>query len=610
MDEMVAPLRDLAEKQLFNESEIRSLISKRRDFEYLLKRRTVRKADFLQYIEYEINLLKLFKIRKSRGGKSQKPSVSDHHIEQNIHFIFVRLLRKFRSDITLWLQYVDFAKKNDSKKRLASIYAEAVQVHPRQTSIWIDAASWEFFNQGNAKGARVLLQRALRICPESKNLHLQYFALELHYVQKMRGRREVLGGSKQAGNGSDSDDANANAADLVPSLVYGNAVSLIPLDASFRLSFLSLLSQFPGNVSLRSRIESELERDFKTDPSAWLARATFRPPVGPPPNLAASIAVLDRAVGVLSTSEMYEQFANFLADDSSPQALTKLDDVLRDAEKGGVKSRRLAILHAVRLRESSSSSLGSGGLAAAVKALSAATKSFGLPGLECSDADIRKKAYDEDAALRQLWAGFIMEGGGPNSSNSGVGGDDTYAAKSVLRDGLKGLAAAPRGTAADRLNAYGSMAGQLMDIVLTTGVGGRDASAGTCSSSSEIRTEAEGVVVSALPNCQEHLATQLLRHEIAVRGREGCRYVLDFVKRRCTGGPGMWQVYWEGLDIEDVQIKRREIYENILATEECREGQLREAVLERFENEERNRGDAKKAKEITLRKKGAARGIP
>jgi hypothetical protein len=62
---------------------------------------------------------------------------------------------------------------------------------------WCDhnhqAASWEFFDSGNTVAARVLLQRALRLNSTVANLWTQYFRLEWCYVQKIIGRREILG---------------------------------------------------------------------------------------------------------------------------------------------------------------------------------------------------------------------------------------------------------------------------------------------------------------------------------------------------------------------------------------------------------------------------------
>jgi U3 small nucleolar RNA-associated protein 6 len=61
------------------QDEVKAIVKKRRDFEFLLRRRTCRKADFLRYIEYELNLEELRRLRKvgcsqmsSRGVLSSK----------------------------------------------------------------------------------------------------------------------------------------------------------------------------------------------------------------------------------------------------------------------------------------------------------------------------------------------------------------------------------------------------------------------------------------------------------------------------------------------------------------------------------------------------------
>ena len=64
-----------------------------------------------------MNLLKLYTLRVSKLKKTSS-SPSDHHIEQHIHLIFRRGLRKFKSDLNFWMQYIDFCKKNESQKKV------------------------------------------------------------------------------------------------------------------------------------------------------------------------------------------------------------------------------------------------------------------------------------------------------------------------------------------------------------------------------------------------------------------------------------------------------------------------------------------------------------
>jgi len=211
-----------------------------------------RKADFLRYVEDETKLERLRSLRNRalkarieeeesrkgggsagggvRSGRSTS-SLGDHSIVQNVHFVFVRALMKFRDDVTLHLAHAEFARRAGSVRRLGRIYAEALQVHPRNVDLWIEAASFEFFGLsrdtvdesdgygarrdrnvgGSVRSARVMLQRGLRVNPTSSDLWLQTFTLEMHYVQKLRGRREVLklGYKKKKGEEKEEEEEGA-----------------------------------------------------------------------------------------------------------------------------------------------------------------------------------------------------------------------------------------------------------------------------------------------------------------------------------------------------------------------------------------------------------------
>mmetsp|Transcript_16802 Transcript_16802/g.26075 ORF Transcript_16802/g.26075 Transcript_16802/m.26075 type:complete len:678 (-) Transcript_16802:1342-3375(-) len=312
LDGMVAPLRDLKEREIFSEAEIRSIVSRRRESEYLLRRRAVRKADYLRYIEAEMALEKLRGIRtrrvlarqkraekekaKETGGtgsskeKKKKNHSGDAHIVQHVHFLFTRVIRKFRSDVALHLQHAAFAKETKSYARLGKIYAEALQVHPRNVGLWIEAASHEFFGHfdetsneriggGSVQSARVLLQRGLRINASSQDLWLQYFALEFHHIQKMRGRRAVI---MEGGEFKEQQTAAANEETdplfteaTIPTVVYKNAIKAISSDVTFRLKFLDLCRSFPETNAVESIIMDSVERDFHDKPEAWIARAAY-----------------------------------------------------------------------------------------------------------------------------------------------------------------------------------------------------------------------------------------------------------------------------------------------------------------------------------------------
>jgi len=328
LERMVPPLKDLRNRGLFSPDEIRSIVERRRRSEYLLQRRSAaRKSDYLRYIEEEILLEKLRKLRKEkvltdrrnermsrhadgdfsddsdgddeankRKHAYQTSGPGDSHILSHIHFLYQRTLKKFHYPLDILLNYANFSKEHKSFHMLGRIYAEGLQHHPREDGLWIEAASFEYFgyvaqdyengNEANAKvvgssirNARVLMQRGLRINKTSKELWLQHFALELHYVQKLRGRREIL----ELGDGSnDSEDDEDTAQDeketssLLPcQIIFKNAIKAIPNDIQFRLRFVEACGMFPQTKQLEGHIMESVTRDFGESVEGWVARISY-----------------------------------------------------------------------------------------------------------------------------------------------------------------------------------------------------------------------------------------------------------------------------------------------------------------------------------------------
>ena len=319
------------DRGVFSEDEIKAIVARRRESEYLIRRRSVRKADFLRYLSQEIQLEKLRELRMKKKN-IKKNDVGDKHIVQHVHFVFSRLLRKFRSDVSLYLQYIDFCKSTNSLKTLGRIYAQALQVHPRNVGLWIEAASHEFFSEGSVGNARVLLQRALRVNRKSQDLWLQYFLLELHYIQKLKGRREVLQLEENKEKQDDSVDSLA-----IPMVVYNNAIQAIPDSVVFRLKFLDQCNMFPSTQEVEQYIVETIARDFEQDAQAWIARAAHAantnnkdetkavgfqvdmPQEGEPMSKRQKtndcnpvLAVLEEAVDTLPSAEMYVKSIQFL----------------------------------------------------------------------------------------------------------------------------------------------------------------------------------------------------------------------------------------------------------------------------------------------------------
>ncbi|WIA08040.1 hypothetical protein OEZ85_007510 [Tetradesmus obliquus] len=194
MEEMIPELEDMVKQQYFSKQEVKQIVKRRQDFEYLLKRRSVLKEDFLRYIEYESKLEELRQHRrKGLDTRGKKKSLADYAIVRRIHFIFERAVRRFRSDLALWTAWLEFCRASSSNRRLGRVVGRALQVHPTEPGLWVYAAAWEFEANGNPGAARALMQQGLRMCRYSEKMWLDYFDMELMYVEKLVARRRILG---------------------------------------------------------------------------------------------------------------------------------------------------------------------------------------------------------------------------------------------------------------------------------------------------------------------------------------------------------------------------------------------------------------------------------
>lgn len=123
LERMLPELDDLEKRGLFTRSEIKEIVRKRRDFEYLLKRHSTLKQDYVRYIEYEKKLEALRILRKKglvrdlKGtGEKWKHSLCDKASSMRIMLIYERALTRYKGDLNLWLQYLEYCRSKAPKK--------------------------------------------------------------------------------------------------------------------------------------------------------------------------------------------------------------------------------------------------------------------------------------------------------------------------------------------------------------------------------------------------------------------------------------------------------------------------------------------------------------
>lgn len=247
------------------QEEITSIAKKRSEFEHVLNARGSHPSDYARYAEYEMNLEAL---RRKRVQRLNIKS-SGHAGQRRIFFVLDRATRKFHGDMGLWMQYIEYARKEKANKKLAQILTSVLRMHPTKPELWIYAARYAMDSEADITAARSYMQRGLRFCANSTLLWLEYARLETMYVAKIAARRHILGldsdRSKEQQNTA-SDDPNADvvalpdvtAEDINPSLAKDDGVDETALEnlaatpvltgAIPMAVFDAAMKQFPKNV--------------------------------------------------------------------------------------------------------------------------------------------------------------------------------------------------------------------------------------------------------------------------------------------------------------------------------------------------------------------------
>ncbi|KAH7888620.1 U3 small nucleolar RNA-associated protein 6-domain-containing protein [Phlebopus sp. FC_14] len=192
-EQMLSELKDLVQKGLFTQAETKQIMKKRTQFETALVRRVAKKSDFLRYAAYEMSLeqLRRKRIQRMKLPKT-KTTISDYALVRRQYQIFERALRRFKSDVALWIQYIQVAKREGARALVGRITARALQLHPHVPSLYILAASHELSHM-SPSAARSLLQRGLRLNADSVDMWREYVRMEMGFIENMRRRWDVLG---------------------------------------------------------------------------------------------------------------------------------------------------------------------------------------------------------------------------------------------------------------------------------------------------------------------------------------------------------------------------------------------------------------------------------
>ena len=91
------------------------------------------------------------------------------------------------------MQYINYARKQRSNKKVSQILTSVLRLHPNKAELWIYAANYAMDDRSDITEARSYMQRGLRFCKKDERIWIEYARLEMIYISKIVGRRQILG---------------------------------------------------------------------------------------------------------------------------------------------------------------------------------------------------------------------------------------------------------------------------------------------------------------------------------------------------------------------------------------------------------------------------------
>ncbi len=167
LEKMTDELQYYIKEELFSKREVKKIVKERRSQEYKLQRKDATLLFFIDSIKFESKLDKLRHKRKNHKGLNGKFTLMDHSIKRRVMYLYDRAVRKFKENVALQKEYMEYLLKNKSYNKLNRVLARAVQMQPNILDFWLIGVYTELDLKGNLFSGRKLMLQAVRNNPEN-----------------------------------------------------------------------------------------------------------------------------------------------------------------------------------------------------------------------------------------------------------------------------------------------------------------------------------------------------------------------------------------------------------------------------------------------------------
>ena len=108
--------------------------------------------------------------------------------------MYDRACRKFKHNLPLWKEYMNFLCKTRCIQKLNRVVSSCVQIHPTVLDFWLIGVYSELDLKGNLFSSRNLMLQAIRNNENSAHFYTEYFRFETKFLSKIKQRKNILMG--------------------------------------------------------------------------------------------------------------------------------------------------------------------------------------------------------------------------------------------------------------------------------------------------------------------------------------------------------------------------------------------------------------------------------
>jgi len=200
LERMTDELQYYVKEGLFSKKEVKKIVKERRNSEYKLQRKDATLLFFLDSIKFE---KQLDRIRAKRMRKQdivdtgkQKSHLGDHAVKKRVMHLYDRATRKFKLNISLWKEYLEYLVHHRSFQKLNRVLSLCVQTHSTVLDFWLIGVYTELDLKGNLFSGRKLMLQAIINNSDNPAFYVEYFRFEVRFFEKVKQRIQILNGVK------------------------------------------------------------------------------------------------------------------------------------------------------------------------------------------------------------------------------------------------------------------------------------------------------------------------------------------------------------------------------------------------------------------------------